>query len=242
MDGRTDGGGSREARTGSGLGPGRLPAAPSGTAAPHQPRGKARGSPTTAAAGRGPAARCVVVPPLPNLPSARPHPRIGRSPPPPPPSLRDGVRQRRGSPVPALPTTPPSAHLEMLLEANGQYLGHGWGGREGRGGRGRAPRGRGRRWQQGRRCCTPHGGREEGRGRRRRRSALTGMAPQRVRLPFLPQLGAAHSGARITPHLTSLPGSPQIVPPAELLPPPHSPRLSLALTPPRRPPRPSRSR
>lgn len=112
---------------------------------------------------------------------------------------------------------PPCAHLEVLLEANGQYLGHGWG---------RAPRGRGA--GQGRavkrdcRRCSPHGGRSG-----------AGAEPSLGWRPARPPLSSAsvrgRSLARITPHL-SLPGSPQIVPPCRASPSAHRRRLSPALT------------
>lgn len=174
---------------------------------PRRPAGR---RPRSAGKGGGdgvgpPAAR----PPLPSL--CAPPARLGRG----PPSPRDGVRQKRGDPDPAPSPLPPCAHLEVLLEANGQYLGHGWG---------RAPRGRGAgqgRTVKGRPPVLPSRRRE-----RRRRGALAGMA----RPPPSSASARGRSLAGITPHLTSLPGSPQIVPPCRASSSAHRRRLLPALT------------
>lgn len=63
---------------------------------------------------------------------------------------------------------PPCAHLEVLLEANGQYLGHGWGQAPGAGAGARAGAG----GEAGRPPVLP-----SRRRKRRRRGALAGMAP-----------------------------------------------------------------
>lgn len=104
----------------------------------------------------------------------------------------------------------------MLLEANGQYLGHGWG-RAGRGaGQGQAVKRGGRR-------CSPHGG-----GSGAGAEPSLGWRPARPPPSSASARGRSHAG--ITPHHLSLPGSPQIVPHCRASSSAHRRRLSPALT------------
>lgn len=150
------------------------------------------------------------------------------------------MRQRRGSPFPAAPP-PPAAHLEMLLEANGQYLSHGWG---------RAPQGRdaGRGPAAAAGQAPLHPTRQRGGGEGRR-----GEGEGEVAQAQSPRWDSAPAGSPpspasargrslrggITPHVTSLPGSPQIVPLRGPSSPASRPPLPPAAPPPPLPPAPA---
>lgn len=196
MDGRTDRGGSPGSPHRVGLSPAR-------------PRGAERDSGRTPERREGgkrervsPPQRPQEAPPRPGAPSSQRAPRPAR----PRPPLLCGTGRGRAGGAPSLhaPSTPRSPENAPGSEwaVSGPWLGAsspGQGRWAGAGGGSRAG------------AAAPHTA--AGRGWRRRRSALAGERPGGLASLFLPQLGAAHSGGGITPHLTSLPGSPQIVPP-----------------------------